>query len=402
MNPLTVKKNQLFQLVILFLVFISCEKDNNSGLSLEKLNGYAQKGPFLNGTSITISELSPALTPTGKNYPTQILDNSGTFEVKNVELATQFVLMKADGFYFDEVSNSNSKAQLTLYTLSDLTNRASLNVNLLTTLEKARVEYLLSNGATFEAAKKQAQSEILKIFEMEKPTTTESESLDISKPGDENAMLLAISVILQGYSAVSDLSEFLANINTDIRTDGILNSQTLGSALINNAKTIKPVQIRKNLEARYETIGLKVTVPDFEKYIARFISNTDFVFTNLISYPISGKSGLNILDRAKTEYTSGTYSMNAVLAEGTSLKVKINGQNWLFPAFQDNTGWEFSDWNANDKSRIFSSTRTGEIDFQIRFESMMDSNAISKTKISVFENDAVTPSWTKEITLLKP
>src|SRR3972149_4894073 len=45
--------------------------------------------------------------------------------------------------------------------------------------------------------------------------------------------------IMQGYLPVSDLSELLANISTDIREDGILNSQTLGSILINNAKTIK-------------------------------------------------------------------------------------------------------------------------------------------------------------------
>lgn len=392
------RKNRLLQLVIIFLIIVACEKDN-AGLSLEKLNGYAQKGPFLNGTSITISELSTTLIPTGKNYPTQIQDNSGTFEVKNIELASQFVELKADGFYFDEVANTNSKAQLTLYALSDLTNKASLNVNPLTTLEKGRVEYLLSNGKTFAAAKKQAQSEILKIFEMEKTDMTESESLDISKSGDENAMLLAISVILQGYSEVSVLSELLANINTDIRTDGVLNSQTSGSALINNARGIKSDQIRKNLESRYETLGLVVKVPDFEKHITQFISKTKFVFTNLIDYPVSGKYGLNILDKTKTEYLAGYYSLKAVLPEGSGLKVKIIGTNWLFPAFQDNTGWEFSDWNDSDKSRIFSSTRIGEIDFRIRFENYGDTVSHTKTKIIVFENDATTPTWSKEITV---
>jgi hypothetical protein len=228
---------------------------------------------------------------------------------------------------------------------------------------------------------------------------TESESLDISKSGDENAILLAISVILQGYSSVSDLSELLANVNTDIRTDGVLNSQTLGSTLINNARGIKPDQIRKNLESRYETLGMVVKVPDFEKHINQFITKTKFVFTNVIDYPVSGKYGLNILDKAKAEYLAGYYSLKAVLPEGSNIKVKISGTNWMFPAFQDNTGWEFTDWNDSDKSRIFSSTRIGEIDFRIRFENFGDTVSHTKTKIFIFENDATTPTWSKEITV---
>ena len=195
------KKFQLFQLIVLILISVSCSTDPDikTGLSLEKVSGYVQKGPFLNGTAITISELSSDLIPTGKNYPSQILDNKGTFEVKNVELSSQFVELKADGFYFNETANSNSTTQLTLFALSDLKNKASLNVNVLSTLEKGRVGYLISNGGNFPDAKKQAQAEILKIFEITKTGVTESESLDITKSGDDNAMLLAISVILQGY-----------------------------------------------------------------------------------------------------------------------------------------------------------------------------------------------------------
>lgn len=393
------KQTQVLLIILFSMLLFSCHEEKGTGLSFGKISGYAQKGPFLNGTSVTISELTSTLSPTGKNYPAQILDNRGTFEIKDVELASQYVEMKADGFYFDEVANSNSKTQLTLYALSDLTNKSSLNVNLLTTLEKGRVEYLISDGSNFSTAKKQAQTELLKIFEIEKTEMTESESLDISKTGDDHAILLAISVILQGYLSVADLSELLANINTDIRTDGVLNSQTLGSKLINNARGIKSDQIRKNLESRYETLGLTVKVPDFEKYLTQFISKTKFVFTNFIDYPASGKNGLNILDKAKTEYPAGDYSLKAVLPEGSGLKVKISGTNWMFAAFQENTGWEFTDWNDSDKSRIFSSSRIGEIDFRIRFVNFGDTVSPTKTKIFVFENDATTPTWSKEITV---
>lgn len=397
------KKKQLFQLLILILIVFGCGKDDETpkGLSLEKVSGYVQKGPYLNGTSVTIYELNEDLLATGKNFPSQILDNKGTFEIKNIDLSSKYVLLKADGFYFNEVANASSTAQLTLLALSDLTNKTSLNLNVLSTLEKDRVEYLITNGKSFAEAKEQAQSEILNIFEISKTGMTESEELDITKPGDDNAILLAVSVILQGYLSVADLSELLANISTDIREDGVLNSQALGTMLINNARGLKLEQIRKNIESRYETLGLEVSVSDFEKYVNQFIDKTSFVFTNFIEYPESGKNGLNILDKTKTEYAAGNYSMKAVLPEGSSLKVKISGKNWFFPAFQDNTGWEFSDWDFSDDSRVFTATRTGEVDFNIRFESFQDSTWSNQTEIYVFENGDIAPTWQKEITVGK-
>ena len=395
------KHLNLIMMLILALTIYSCDKeeDNGKSLTLDKVSGFVQKGPYLNGTAVTISELTSDLTPTGKNFTSQILDNKGTFEIKNVNLTSQYVEIKADGFYFNEVSNSNSTAQLTLYALSDLSDKSSLNINALTNLEKNRVDYLVSNGMSFTEAKSQAQVEILSIFEISKNKILDSEQLDITKTGDDNAILLAVSVILQGHLSVSELSELLANISTDIREDGILNSQTLGSKLINNAKTIKLETIRTNLESRYEELGLNVTIPDFEKYVNQFIESTKFEFTGFIEYPETGKHGANILDKTKTEYTAGTYSMKAILPNGTKLMVKISGQNWYYPALQNNTAWESSDWNDTDNSRIFTATKTGDIDFEILFESFQDSTWSNITNIFVYENNDLEPTWSKKITV---
>lgn len=387
------RKAKLIEILVLCLLIISCKKeaDNNTNLSLAKVSGYVQKGPYLNGTNITISELSNKLIPTGKFFISQILDNKGTFEVTNVELASHYVELKADGFYFNEVTNKNSTSQLTLFALSDLSDKTSLNVNILSTLERNRVNYLISNGKDLATAKKQTQSEILKIFNLQKSDISVSEKLDITKSGEDNAILLAISVIVQGYLPISDLSELLANISTDIREDGILNSQTLGSILVNNAKTIKLPIIRDNLKSRYNSFGIDVTIPDFEKYVNRFIDSTHFLFTGYIKYPSTGKYGINILDKDKIDYSGGSYSMKAILPEGTSLQVKIAGSNWFYPAFQDNTGWSASDWNDSDKSRVFTATQTGEIDFQLSLG--------ANITISAYENGATTPTWTKEIVI---
>jgi hypothetical protein len=376
----------------------SCEKekDNETNLNLENVSGFVQKGPYLNGTSMTISELTDDLTPTGKNFSSQILDNKGTFEIKNVNLSSQYVELKADGFYFNEVTNSNSSAQLTLVALSDLSNKSSLNVNILSNLEKNRIDYLVSNGTNFSVAKNQAQTEILSIFEISKEDIPESEQLDILKSGDDNAILLALSVILQGYLSVSELSELLANISTDIREDGQLNSQTLGSIIINNAKTIKLEDVRDNLESRCEELGLNSTIPDFEKYVNQFIGSTEFEFTGFIEYPQNGLYGTNLLDKSKTEYSSGNHSLSAILPNGTTLKVKIQGNNWAYPVSQDWSGWEKSDWNDTDNSRTFTSKKIGELNLKIRLDSDTTS---TKTKIYVYENGDIAPTWTKEITV---
>ncbi|HBL76525.1 MAG: hypothetical protein A2W90_00450 [Bacteroidetes bacterium GWF2_42_66] len=381
--------------VLLALLFtLSCDNDNEPGFVFENINGFVQKGPYLNGTSITISELTSDLTSTGKNFTSQILDNKGNFEIKNVELTSQYVELKADGFYFNEVLNENSSAQLTLFAISDISNKSSLNVNILSNIEKSRVSYLVSNGIRFSDAKNQAQKEILSIFEINREDILESEQLDITKSGDDHAILLAVSVILQGYLSVPDLSELLANMSTDIREDGVLNSQSIGSTLINNAKTIQLDAIRQNLESRYEEMGLNITIPDFEKYVNQFIENTDFVFTGFIAYPQNGAYGTNLLDKNRTEYSAGYHSLNAILPNGTSLKVKIQGKNWFYPVSQDWSGWEKSDWNDADNSRTFTSKKTGEIDLKIRLEADTTSAMI---KIYVHENGDIEPTWTKEI-----
>ena len=132
--------------------------------------------------------------------------------------------MMANGFYFDEVQGKKSTAQLTLFASANLADTSSIvNINLLSHLEKNRVRYLIQEESkSFATAKKQAQKEILAIFGIEKESIVASENLDITHEGDDNAILLAISVILQGYDGkVGNLAELLANISTDMETDGV-------------------------------------------------------------------------------------------------------------------------------------------------------------------------------------
>lgn len=393
-------------ILLAIIMFISCQKDTASPEPdpdpqpiTYDIQGNVQKGPYLNGTSITVSELKADLSPTGRTFNAQVLNNLGAFELKNIELSSDFVELKADGFYYNEVLDERSSAQLTLYALADLKDQISTNVNILSTLEKRRVEYLMANGSTFTAAKKQTQAEILQVFEIVKPDIAQSEGLSIAEAGENHAILLALSLIIQGYQPAAELSELLANISADMREDGTLDDVALGSALVNNARLLKQAEIRRNLEAKYQELGGNGIIPPFEKYIDQFLQNTDFPSTETITYPASGKHGINLLDREKTTYAKGAYSMIADLKEGANLKVRIRGINWLFPSFQNDSGWVYGDWDFADNSRTFTSTRTGKVDFEIRLENHLPDTSAYITEIFVYENNAEEVSWSKVINL---
>lgn len=352
-------KNSNFFLLLLVFTVSSCKKDNleNSNtlppFSKNELSGYSQKGPFVNGSSLTLFELNSSYDQTGKVFNTQIIDNTGLFELSNLSLITSFTKLKADGYYFNEVSNKVSQSQLTLYAISDLSENNSVNVNLMTTLEVSRIEYLLSTGLDFGSAKTQAQSEVMRIFSITRPNISESELLNISQAGDDNAILLAISVILQGYRTEAELTQLLGDISTDIRTDGILNNQQNGSDLINDVRLMNLSSIRNNITNKYQSLGITATIPPFEQYIQQFIDSTTYTFNNLITYPRIVNSKENLLyDSTVVPTSNNWHSLGAYLPMGTSLKlvIKPTSGNWTSGTgfnLQYNIGWVLNNYHPD-------------------------------------------------------
>ena len=265
-------------LIILIALFLGCKKvDNKTGITpittikKNKISGVVQKGPYINGTQIIMYVLDDKLAQAGKVFNTQIKDNKGSFELTNVELSSKYIQLVANGYYFNEALNSITIAPLELNALTDITDASTVNVNILTHLEKRRVEFLVKSGKTFTEAKKTAQKEIQAIFGIQISQSTVSEKLDIVTAGDANAILLAISLIIQGEQSVGDMSEILATISADLEDDGLMTNTTAMTKLIKNAKSLKLDSIRQNLLNRYQELGVTATIPDFEKYIKVFL-----------------------------------------------------------------------------------------------------------------------------------
>lgn len=257
---------------IVFLLNYCKKETDEIKISRTIISGYAQKGPYVNGTSIQMYELNSSLDQTGKVFSTQITNNKGSFEINDINLSSQYVQFSANGYYFNEISGEVSASPLTLNAISDITDISTVNVNILTHLEKSRVEYLLDNGKSFTEAKETAQRNVLAIFGFQLNDMDPSELLDISVDKEENAILIAISLILQGNRSVGDMTEMMANIVTDIRQDGQLNNNAIITDLVSSASALDLSSIRSNLQARYTELGLTVTIPDFEQYIIDFVS----------------------------------------------------------------------------------------------------------------------------------
>ena len=314
-------------------------------INLTSLGGQAQKGPFNNGTAINIAELTNTLSPTGRNFSSAITDNSGRFSVANVQLESPYVELRANGYYFNEVSNEISSGQLTLFALSNLTGKSSLNVNILTHLEKNRMINLMSgdNPKTFAQAKIQAQDEVFAIFDYSRANVPESELLDISQGGAANAKLLAISAILQGDQTVGQMSELLANISTDIATDGTLDDTELNRALIDNSKILNFEEIRSNLEARYSSLGINATIPDFETEVNQFLKPP---VVQDIDLSVDEDNAINItLTGSDPEGESITFS---IVNDTDNATLSLNGNVVNYTSNTHFNGTDIFTYKAND------------------------------------------------------
>ncbi|MDF9799558.1 hypothetical protein OKW21_004821 [Catalinimonas alkaloidigena] len=258
----------LILLALISISLISCHEDEVNEPEIKvNLSGYVQKGPFLNGSTVMIIELDDALQPSGRTFSTEVQDNQGTFSFSDISLISPYVQVVGEGFYYNEVKGEASSAPLTLKALVDITDKSTVNLNVLLHLQRERVSYLIEQGKSFEEAKTQAMQEIIHVFGIEKNTVADAEMMDISKEGDDHAILLAVSATLQGRLTVAELSELLAGISTDVKEDGKLDSEAIQEKIRAGATYASAGVIRENLTERYKALGTDITLPDFEKYL---------------------------------------------------------------------------------------------------------------------------------------
>jgi len=319
-------KTNLLIIGIILGLMIFCSKDNDlPGKKNYAINGVAQKGPFIHGSQIDISELDDLLNQTGINFKTEIKNNLGEFELTEISLVSSKIELTADGYYFNEIEGLLSPSRLVLKSLSDLTDTSNTNINILTHITVDRIRALFNEGEDFKTAKEKAQNEILTLFYIDSIYVGSFNELDISNQEEKGAVLIAISSIFQGRNTVAELSKLLADFIEDFGIDGMIDNTSVQAELINNAYLIDPVTLRKNLEKHYSSLGLDLYAPNFEKYLLTYIDSTDSESTIEMTYPLTGSYGENILAMENEQVIDENveYSVTAKFPSDLDLLIRL-------------------------------------------------------------------------------
>lgn len=133
----------LFSFIAASIIVGCSDKDDEPGGGEKpqsgkyQLLGKVEKGPFVRGSSISVQPLNESMTSIGSVFNGEIRDDAGSFDLGQIELASQFVRIATDGYYFNEVSGELSTGQLHLIALADLNDRSTVNVNILTHLKSS-------------------------------------------------------------------------------------------------------------------------------------------------------------------------------------------------------------------------------------------------------------------------
>ena len=336
------KKIHLTLMLTIAILAIGCNSDQNPNPQptekIEKtlFTGTVEKGPFVQGSSVTIFELDNTLAQTGKAFSTTIVNNTGAFEQRNLNLSSQYAELKADGYYYNEVEGCVTESPITLYAVADIKDVDNVNINLLTTIERQRILYLVQNeGFTFADARDKAHTEALNIFGMTDEENANADQLSLNK----DAQLLAISAIVQGFRTPAEVSSLIASLAADLREDGTIENTASTSAFMNGFQGIHPGDVLANLEQ--QQVSTNYTVEDVQVWLDMFAQNTSYERTEYIEYPYSASGYINLLnpDVTRLQYRKDVF-LGAITPQGANLRVEISSTaDYLMAAFPAPNNW---------------------------------------------------------------
>lgn len=238
-----------------------------------KVSGFSQKGPFVKGAKVIAYELNNgvALQQTSRKFVGLIQSDDGKFVIPSVSLVSPYIILEANGFYRNEVSGQKTISTISLFALTDLMEREKVNINLLTHLEYYRVRSLvIDKKMDFYKARNQAEKEIFDAFHIDNNDFESPEDLDIFSAGDDNAALLAISILLQRDGSEAELTNVMDKVSSDIAKDGKWDDKDLRLEIAKWAMEADESGRFEEFRENVENWGLGDTVPNFEKYLRQF------------------------------------------------------------------------------------------------------------------------------------
>lgn len=263
--------------------------------------GVAQKGPFRFGATVKIVELDSALrmADSKRAHESCLASSDGSYSFPGVNLVSPYVRVEVTGYFRNELTGGLSTSMVTLHSITDLTERDTVNINMLTYLEAPRVMKLVENSGfnqPIRMVKAQALKDILFSFDINiggsansggnggwffgnggagNTTTSTTESTvtadEVSLFGgdDYSAALLAVSIMMQRRGSGSEMLSYASEIAERIKGNGNWDD--------NNAKAdLADWLMELDASGGYDKIRKTVEswgtgkLPDFEQHLRNF------------------------------------------------------------------------------------------------------------------------------------
>lgn len=241
--------------------------DSNFTPSELIVKGQVEKGPFISGSTINMQPMNDQLKAIGSTYSTTITDDAGSFTFSPEKFEQPYARLSVNGYFYNEYKGKLSNGQITLQSVVDLQDKATVNVNLLTHLKYQRIMNLVEAGKSFKEANAQAQEELFRDFGLQKFNTTDASQFSVAAGTDEAAALIVFSSLLLGNRSEAEFTEYLAKLCADFADDGQFieaNKAQFSKDLENLVDKLD--NISKHLVERYKQLGRDITVKDLINY----------------------------------------------------------------------------------------------------------------------------------------
>ena len=223
-----------FKAVLAFLIFISMLSFNASAYADSKLEGYAQKGAYSQGSEIVINEIDRNFNPSeSKTLVGEVTNNKGKYKFRRIPWKG-WTEITVSGLYFNELTGLTSTTPLSLKAMTRLsrweTNRA--NTNLFTHLAAKRMQQRVINGEKRDKAWRKTQREVKRFFGLKRalPWLGGLNALNLNQGSGwfrkDNAILLLFT---GGFLSAGGDATMLQNLTDDFADDGEFNGVGLSA-----------------------------------------------------------------------------------------------------------------------------------------------------------------------------
>lgn len=266
-------KQKLLNYFCLFFFLVSvfgCEDDKDKDIFTPKtynVSGKVEKGPFANGSEITAQALDKNYNLTGEMYQGSITDYDGSFDFGEINLNSPYVLLTADGYYYNEVIGELSHGRISMQSIVNLADNKQANVNILTHLKTQRMLQLIRNNVMdFDEADAKVQKEVLKNFGLERYADQDVCNFSVASGTEEAGALIVVSSTLLRDRSDAELTEYLAMLSAEFKAEGRFMDDTK-EKLRESSMLLDVNKISDNIMKRYKELGVEVTVPNLNYFI---------------------------------------------------------------------------------------------------------------------------------------